>query len=377
MIAHTSMFKRMLPFALGFLAVACRWETDLPSDAKAIHVDPSRELLITNPSIVSGPLASNRERGPLSFRHAVSALPLPEDATLAWLDAWSRRLAEEGAPERARLFDEKITCRWLRVTTENHCDESCSSCASRHLAMDAAPFRLTAVVNRTDLSVMPDRAANGGEGRLLFALTDGPANDDASSALPFAVILEYAQAGSAREWTERWHALGSAPDFGAALTALTATFVASGALAQLRTADAWTGPMVFHQFELESGAIVPVNVRNTPDWATVTADSLRTFASGNATAIEEGTAVLPERWWASYSSPARVPPPWLAEVPQRDAIVRGTCAGCHARSASGFHVDPAAKGDQQASRFLVDPSRERDELRRRVEWMQLTLARPD
>lgn len=372
MNAHPSMFKRVLPFALGFLAVACRWETDLPSDAKAIHVQPNRELLITAPDIVSGPLASNRESGPLSFRHAVGALPLAEDATLAWLDAWSRRLAEEGNTERARVFDEKLTCRWLRATATNHCDESCTSCESRHLAMDAAPFRLTAVVNRTDLSVMPDRAAEGGEGRLLFALTDG-----ASSALPFAVILEYAQAGSAREWTERWHALGSALDFPAALTALTETFVASGALAQIRTADAWTGPMVFHQFQLESGAIVPVNVRNTPDWTAVTADSLRTFASGNAKAIEEGTAVLPEPWWASYSSPALVPPPWLTEVPQGDAIVRGTCAGCHAQSASGFHVDPTAKGDRQASSFLVAPSRERDELRRRVEWMQLALVRPD
>jgi hypothetical protein len=221
---------------------------------------------------------------------------------------------------------------------------------------------------------MPDRAAEGGEGRLVFALTEGPAEDRASSPLPLSVILEYAQAGSAREWAERWHALGKAPDFRSALIALTETFVGSGAVAQIRTADAWTGPMVFHQFRVEDGAILPANVRNTPDWQAVTRDALRAYASANAEAIADGTAVLPATWWASYSAPARVPPAWVSDIPQGDALVRGTCSGCHAQSESGFHVDPRGPSDRRASRFLVDPTKERDELRRRVEWMQLVLS---
>ena len=365
----------LLAFTLG--TVACRWETDLPSDATAIAVNPQRELLIVDDDVLSGDLARNATSGPLSFRDVVRALGLADDAPLAWLDAWSARLKDEHDEARARTFDSLVTCHWLRATPENGCDASCSTCSSRHLSMAAAPFRLTAVVNRTDLSVMPDRAADGGEGRLVFALTEGAADDPSSVTQPFAVIFEYAQAGTAREWTERWHALGTATDFPTDLTSLTERFVGSGALAQVRTADALTGPMVFHQFHIESGALVPVNVRNTPDWPKVSPDALRSYATANAASIADGTFVLPASWLASYSSPSILAPAWSTDLPQHDALIRQTCAGCHAQSESGFHIDPrAARGQQATSRFLVDPTKGQDELRRRVEWMQLTLTQP-
>ena len=62
-----------------------------------------------------------------------------------------------------------------------------------------------------------------------------------------------------------------------------------------------------------------------------------------------------------------------------EALVRTTCAGCHAEAAGGFHVDPLANGSQAPalSRFLADPTKEVDELRRRIEVMQLTLTRPE
>jgi hypothetical protein len=43
--------------------------------------------------------------------------------------------------------------------------------------------------------------------------------------------------------------------------------------------------------------------------------------------------------------------------------------------ADGFHIIPSANGEQQLSPFLDDPSTPNDELRRRIEWMQLTLSR--
>jgi hypothetical protein len=78
-------------------------------------------------------------------------------------------------------------------------------------------------------------------------------------------------------------------------------------------------------------------------------------------------------WWASHASPDEPPPAYVSGLTQHDALVQLTCAGCHALSENGFQIDPIAKGDAKLSRFLVDPSEDHDEVRRRVEWMQLAL----
>lgn len=345
---------------------ACRWETDLPAGARDVHVDASRELLITDDAALA--------RLP-GFAQAYERLPLDRGSTLRWLRAWSERLASEGRPDRAAMLDQGITCRWLRAAPENACDDSCAYCTGLALRPEAAPFRLIAVANRTDLSVLPDRAAEGGEGRLVFALTDGPAAEARSAPLPLTVILEYAQEGSALAWTQRWHALGDAPAeaFPERLAAVIDPFVAKGALAQLRTADAWTGPMVLHQFEIEGRELVPANVRNTPDWSRVRSPDLRAFAEAHAPEIDDGTFVLPRDWWASSSASGEVPPSFVNDVPKHDALLRQTCAGCHAQTARGFQIDPLAGGRDRLSSFLSAPEKADDELRRRTAWMQLTL----
>ncbi len=352
--------------ALASLAAACTWETDLPAGARDVHVDASRELVITDEAALA--------RVP-GFARAYERLPLGEDATLRWLESWSQRLLAEGRAGRGAMLEREVTCRWLRAAPENACDESCARCTGFALRPEAAPFRLIAVANRTDLSVLPDRAAEGGEGRLVFALTEGPAADPRSPALPLTVILEYAQEGSALDWTRRWHALGdvSPEAFPERLAAVIEPFVAKGTLAQVRTADAWTGPMVLHQFEIVSGQLVPSNVRNTPDWGRVGSSELRAFADAHQAEIDDGTFVLPRAWWASSSVAGDTPPAFVSEVPKHDALLRQTCAGCHAQTERGFQIDPLARGERRLSRFLSDPDEETDELRRRAEWMQLTL----
>jgi hypothetical protein len=361
--------------ALPSLALGCTWQTGLPPGATSIAVEPDRELVVTDEALVSGPLAQNQTAGPLSFRQAISQLPLGEGATLRWLQAWSQRLHDEGYPERAAMFDQQVTCPWLRAVPDNECDGTCASCKAQTLALDSAPFRLIAVANRTDLSVVPDRAADGGEGRLVFAVTNGRGDDPSNPSLPMTVIFEYAQQGTALQWAQRWHALGQTTDetFPASLVALTQTFVASGTLAQIRTADALTGPMVLHQFHIESGELVATNVRNTPDWSVVPQSSMTQFASDNADAIKAGTAVFPSSWWAEFSSPDEQRPAYVSSLPQNDLIVQMTCGGCHALSDHSFQIDPILRGDAKLSRFLVDPSKPQDEMRRRVAWMQLTL----
>lgn len=356
----------ILAAAAAALATACTWETDLPSGARDVHVDASRELVVTDEAALA--------RVP-GFARAYERLSLHEGATLRWLKSWSHRLETEGRAARATMLDEKVTCRWLRASPENACDESCAHCTGLALRPEATPFRLIAVANRTDLSVMPDRAAEGGEGRLVFALTDGPGDDPRSPALPLTVILEYAQEGTALDWTRRWHALGEAPAdaFPERLASVLEPFVTKGALGQIRTADAWTGPMVLHQFEIAGGELVPTNVRNTPDWERVGSSELRAFADAHATEIDDGTFVLPRAWWASSSASGEAPPSFVTELASHEALVRQTCAGCHAQTERGFQIDPLAHGGRRLSRFLSDPQKPTDELRRRAEWMQLTL----
>ncbi|AKU96881.1 putative lipoprotein [Labilithrix luteola] len=360
---------------LALLAPACVWETDLPSSVREIPVDANRELVVTDDALL-GALSSNAEAAPLSFRRAMDALALDDEASAEWLESWSARLDADGHSDRANALRTLVTCRWLKSAPDNGCDDLCTACAARALPLEQAPFRLVAVVNRTDLSVMPDRAAEGGEGRLVYALTDGPADEPTSQPLPVSVIFEYAQEGTALEWSRRWHSLGSvsSSDLPRALVDLTDRFVASGSLAQVRTADAWNGPMVIHQFAREAGALRATRVRNTPIWSRVTPSDLRAFVDEHEAAVADGTMLMPRGWWAPSSSPNDEVPAFLAEIPSHELLVRQTCGGCHARSETGFHVDPRGHGTSKLSTFLADPSKETDELRRRTTWMQLTLS---
>lgn len=362
--------------SLAVSAAACTWETKLPEDVTAIHVERGRELLVTDDAVLSS-LSSNNSDGPLSFGRVMRRLPLGPSSIRAWMGGWSRRLKTEGDSARAAALDARVTCPWLRRAPENQCSASCETCTGDMLRLEDAPFRLIAVANRTDLSVMPDRVGEGGEGRLVFALTEGPADDEHSPPLPFTIIVEYAQAGPAVEWASRWHALGAASQdsFPGALAALAGRFVETGALAQLRTADAVTGALVLHEFHLSAGELVPANVRNTPSWASVSEGELRAFATEQSEAIENGMHVVPTSWLAPSSALQVAAPAYLASVPSHEALVRGTCGGCHGSTESGFQIDPLGRGDAKLSRFLLDPTRELDEAGRRTQWMQLQLAR--
>ena len=359
--------------------MGCTWETKLPDDATAIHVERGRELVITDDAVLRT-LSSNADDGPLGFRRAMDRLPMRAPSggsTLAWMRSWSQRLRDEGESARADALDATITCPWLRRTPANLCDASCVACAATELRLEESPFRLIAVANRTDLSVMPDRAADGGEGRLVFALTDGPADAPDSHPLPFTVIIEYAQIGSPSEWARRWHTLGASPDaaFPTDLANVAGAFVEPGSLAQIRTADAVTGALVLHEFRLDAGQLVATTVRNTPNWMAVSEADVRTFAAGQANAITEGTYVLPKSWLASSSALRGTAPSYLATVANQDALVHGTCGGCHQETARGFQIDPLASGDRKLSRFLIDPKKDLDEVGRRTQWMQMTLSK--
>ncbi len=299
---------------------ACTWDTALPGSS--IEVE-ERELVVTDDSPELVALGD----GPLSFRHATERAGFDPSR---WMSDWAQRLRDEGRPERAALLE----------------------------TVETSKLRLVAIANRTDLSVMPDRAADGGEARLVFAL----------EGRPMTVIFEYAQVGTALEWTKRWHALGTAPDLSAALRELTSRFVETGAIAHVRTADALDGELLLHEFALSNGQLVAENVRNTPDWDRVGEDAVRGFVTENGESLAKGTVVVPSEWLAPSSTLA-APPTWLGGIDPRDALFRQSCGGCHAQTASGFQIDPLARGRARLSAFMTGT-----ELDRRRTWMRLTLS---
>src|SRR5205823_8500044 len=76
-----------------------------------------------------------------------------------------------------------------------------------------APFRLLAIVCRTDLArLTPTSAQNAGEGRFVFCVVD-----PTGAPLPFTVIFEYSlqanSLGQVRDWAKLWHNLGNLGDF--------------------------------------------------------------------------------------------------------------------------------------------------------------------
>lgn len=239
--------------------------------------------------------------------------------------------------------------RSLLVTQELPAITLDEALGSRASPWPSADYRLLAVVNRTDLSVMPDRAAEGGEGRLVFGHVRAART----------IIVEYAQPGPAKAWAARWQALDGSR---AALAALVGGF---GPIAQVRAADGASGEVVLRQYEVTEGAIVEGLLRNEPDYARVSAAELEAYATSRSSALADGTALMPREWWASAAvvrpAPANVAP----------AVASQTCTGCHAKTERGFQIDPSTG---RPSTFLASPSAPSDELRRRATWMQMTLA---
>ena len=82
---RTSLYRLLTLFFAFAASLGCTWETDLPSEARSIHVEPSRELVISAGAVGRGALANNGADGPFSFRHAAEHLPLRSGALHRWL----------------------------------------------------------------------------------------------------------------------------------------------------------------------------------------------------------------------------------------------------------------------------------------------------
>jgi hypothetical protein len=365
--------------AVAFLALAFSG-SDLGCAERAEPVDRFRELEIVDEAVVGDARARNDAAGAFSFRHLVVNLAGDEDDAADVVFDTLRRLGHD--------TEREVLCPWLRETSANGCDATCSTCETHRLDLSRAPLRLLAISNRLDLGDKPDATSPAGEVRFVYGVTRGPGDDPRSAPRAMTVIVEYAlpDTRSPAGWATAWHALGSleGTPYLEALEGIVHESTRTGALAQIRT-NAAAGEPDPGMRELAmnaEGRFRPRALRNTPRPNLVASEALATFLRENEEAVRRDLHLLPEAMRAdrvdARGASAPQVPLGAAPADVQRAFAAGTCNGCHGGSHpvvdDVFHVSPFRSGRTKLSRFLHDPEapadddlgrRERD-LRRRL-----------
>lgn len=334
--------------------------------AHGCFVDPRRELVIRDPTVVDDPVRSafsaparDPRRGAWTFGNLMRSLaPTPDQApALAerLFETWLDEQPVNGARVAARpALAGALLDGWPRS-------------ADGALDLARSPLRLLAIVNRIDLAAL--HGGHAGEGRFVF----GVVNPDGSSN-PFTIILEYrlhaASESDLQEWAQAWHALGALPfpseRYNAALQAITDRFSAArSALSALRSNEIMLDvPWELRSFALAPAAdrFVPMAVELTPALQFLGSQLLADFINANAGPVLAGAHQVPlqlegrpflagsalnnfQVWDAPAVAPAA-----------RRAFALHTCSGCHGiETGTEFvHIAPREPGARaELSGFLL------------------------
>ena len=330
-------------------------------------IDPTRELLITDLSVVNNARA-NGANGVWSFGYLIRQMtPAGVDASdfaANWIFEIARRTSVNGFPVPPRPQVQKILAGWPKLENGK-------------LNLDLAPFRLLAIVNRLDVSA----TGSAGEGRFVYGLYDPLTGEP----LQFTTIFEYhlslpSSAGSggktAPQWAQSWHDLGTTPfgeDFNRKLEGVTAQFVRRGAngksaLSQVRTNEVFLGrPWEMREFSLDSrGILVESTTAQTPaylfnDPGFPQYSQFLQWIRANREAIQSGTHVVPPQILGGavpmpmvWAAPLNLESPDMKKT--RHFFAQQTCNGCHSvETATEFtHLESRAEATpSRASRFLT------------------------
>jgi hypothetical protein len=230
------------------------------------NVDPRRELMITDLSVVNDPARTfdactntGTPMGIWTFGHLMSEManqPVtgidPSDFVLHWLSTWESDQSVNGftVPNRSSAMQSFID-RWPKLPNGK-------------LDLSKAPFVLLAIVNRLDLRTNSAYGGgNAGEARFIFGGITAPGDPSLNLPCPAAapnVILEYgikkSSCAQVHTWAQQWHSLGSIAfgppgAYNVALQAITDQFTIAGAdptkpngsaIDQVRTNEAGFGP---------------------------------------------------------------------------------------------------------------------------------------
>lgn len=347
-------------------------------------VDPYKELIAVDSSVVLDSRASSASDGPWSFRWTVEQLAPPGTSAARLVEDWLRsfRVTEvKGRPVDDRRGVDDLLAAWPRA-------------GEGSLDLARAPFRLLAIAGRMDLDSSPQ-----GEGRLIYGLVN-PNGEPGLMTAAFEYRLPSLGTQNDRQaWAARWHSLRDrafGADYNASLQTLTDAFARAGAdptgvngsaLAQLRTNEAAFGsPWEQREWTLAQAGTVarlaPTWTARNPDQSLDGSAGLAQFIVDHATQIRAGSLDLPRDMLAGtaletgawrFASDGRI------DESLRHAFAVQTCNGCHAAetfSSQGFfHVNPlrsivpGGDGRDRLSGFL-----QQTELRRRADHLAALLT---
>ena len=178
-----------------------------------LSIDPERSLIVTAPGVVQDPTrtidpctSTGNPDGVWTFKHLVSEMVSgtgvdPADFVEQWLMLWTSNQTVSSdfvAAPRSNILA-RVLNPWPRT-------------ASGKLDLDKSPFRLAAIVNRTDLSEnLVYGSGSAGEGRFVFGVRD--ANAASCQFFRFSVIFEYGVekngCSGLKDWAQQWKALAT------------------------------------------------------------------------------------------------------------------------------------------------------------------------
>ncbi|HTS10625.1 MAG TPA: hypothetical protein VMH00_00775 [Candidatus Limnocylindrales bacterium] len=350
-----------------------------------ITVDPSRELMITDLSVVEDPTrtfdpctGAGSPMGAWTFGKLMTDMANgtvdPAKMVEDWLKLWTADQTVNSfvVPNRSTGINNLLLSTWKRT-------------GSGELDLSQAPMRLLAIVNRIDLRQnVFYGGGSAGEGRFVFGVLD----PNTCSSLPqFTVILEYGvpKSGCAaiHAWAQQWHALGSivlgTPAFNTALQNITDVFAGpnanpakpnGSALDQLRTDEvALAFPWELREFHLDASTheFDEATVKQTPAPSFNGGSTLTNYINANQSAILAGTFVVPDDFpgtspFLGANAPNGPPTvfwngtPAAASNDARQQFSVNTCNGCHGGETQTpfLQIHPRAAGTvAQLSLFLL------------------------
>jgi hypothetical protein len=335
-----------------------------PQTCTPSAVDPDRELLVVDPSVLGDARASWTFGARLE---EIAGAYAATNTASAWLAEWTNVTSVGGASVTPRAGVSVLADAWKA----NGWDPA------------RAPFRLIAIVNRIDLRDDP-AACVGSAGELRFVYN---AVDDKGAALAMTLIVEipYPKTKSPHDWAAAWHALASI-DFGAsyndALEAITRSVTQN---VDVRTIRVRTNESIFGDgWELREfaataeGTLDQVALDSTPRQDLDGSSTLATWANDNASVVATGTWVLPASMRAGASP---IPSGFRWNLPGassslRTAFSTGTCNGCHGGETTALPFQHLAAGDgyySDQTTTLVSPFL-KQELGRRAQSMTNALC---
>jgi len=381
-----------------------------PFEGNPFAVDPARELLIADVSVVDDPTRTynpctdaGSPMGAWTFGNLMTEMANepatginPSDFTLHWLQQWSTDLTINGFTVRNRSLglNREILNPWPRLP-------------DGRLDLAKAPFRLLAIVNRIDLRGSTAYGSrDAGEARLVFGLLrciPPPPQDEDQQ---FTVIFEYGIKKSAchavKDWAQQWRALGlivlGSTAYNDALQAITDQFTLRdadpsklpnrSALNQLRTnefaiADFPADPFwELREFKIcgdastcNLGRLEQFTIAQTPDrsfqiFNSASAMLLSNFVNDNEADVLAGRHIVPlqlppatpfrggaiEPGAGFPWNPGGINNPGITNPDARHAFSLASCNGCHtAETRTDFvHISPrVADTPAKLSDFLT------------------------